>query len=251
MTLLSVNHLKKEYKSKRSSQKVEALRDIDFQVEEGEFIAIMGESGSGKSTLLNCIATLDRPTAGQIQIQGRDLAAFKDKDLASFRREHLGFVFQEFNLLDTLSVKDNIYLPLVLSKKTQGKEEKLAKLAIRLGIENLLDKYPYELSGGQQQRVAIARALITNPEILLCDEPTGALDSKNASEILNLFDACHQNGQTILMVTHSPLSASHAKRVLFIKDGMVFHQIYRGDKSEQEMLVAINDAMTNLLGGQS
>ncbi|MBS9336603.1 ABC transporter ATP-binding protein [Fructobacillus papyrifericola] len=251
MTLLSVNHLKKEYKSKRSIQKVQALKDVDFQVNEGEFIAIMGESGSGKSTLLNCIATLDKPTAGHILLKEDDLANLKNKDLAAFRRDHLGFVFQDFNLLDTLTVKDNIYLPLVLAKNTKGKEEKLAVLSKQLGISDLLDKYPYELSGGQQQRVAIGRALITKPELLLCDEPTGALDSKNAADILNLFDSCHQNGQTILMVTHSSLSASHAGRVLFIKDGRVFHQLYRGDKSEQEMLLAINDAMTNLLGGQS
>ncbi|MBS9336913.1 ABC transporter ATP-binding protein [Fructobacillus parabroussonetiae] len=251
MTQLNVTHLKKQYKSKRSSQKVLALKDVDFQVEDGEFIAIMGESGSGKSTLLNCIATLDKPTAGHILLNGEDLANLKDKDLAAFRRDHIGFVFQNFNLLDTLTVKDNIYLPLVLSKNTTEKEEKLANLAKQLGIEELLEKYPYELSGGQQQRVAIGRALITKPELLLCDEPTGALDSKNAADILNLFGDCHQAGQTILMVTHSSLSASHAGRVLFIKDGVVFHQIYRGEKSEQEMLVAINDAMTNLLGGQS
>ncbi|WP_274457798.1 ABC transporter ATP-binding protein [Fructobacillus sp. CRL 2054] len=251
MTILSVNHLKKEYKSKRSTQKVQALKDVDFKVDEGEFIAIMGESGSGKSTLLNCIATLDKPTAGHIFLKDEELASLKDKDLAAYRRDHLGFVFQDFNLLDTLSVKDNIYLPLVLAKKTKGKEEKLATLAKQLGIEDLLNKYPYELSGGQQQRVAIGRALITKPELLLCDEPTGALDSKNAADILNLFDECHENGQTILMVTHSSFSASHAGRVLFIKDGTVFHQLYRGEKTEQEMLVAINDAMTNLLGGQS
>ncbi|CAK1234753.1 ABC transporter ATP-binding protein [Fructobacillus fructosus] len=251
MPLLTVDHLKKEYKSKRSSQKVLALKDVDFQVEEGEFIAIMGESGSGKSTLLNCIATLDKPTAGHILLKDADLSQLKDKDLAAFRRDHLGFVFQNFNLLDTLTVQDNIYLPLVLAKNTKGKEKKLLTLAQQLGIADLLHKYPYELSGGQQQRVAIGRALITKPELLLCDEPTGALDSKNAEDILKLFSDCHENGQTILMVTHSSLSASHAGRVLFIKDGTVFHQLYRGDKSDQEMLVAINDAMTNLLGGQA
>ncbi|MCO0832095.1 ABC transporter ATP-binding protein [Fructobacillus sp. W13] len=251
MNLLTVKHLKKEYKSKRSSQKVEALKDIDFQVEEGEFTTIMGESGSGKSTLLNCIATLDKPTAGQIFLRDKNLGAMKDKNLAAFRRDYLGFVFQNFNLLDTLSVRDNIYLPLVLAKNTAGKKEKLDTLAYQLGLTDLLNKYPYELSGGQQQRVAIGRALITQPDILLCDEPTGSLDSKNAADILNLFSRCHENGQTILMVTHSSLSASHANRVLFVKDGIIFHQLYRGDKSEQEMLIAINDAMTNLLGGQA
>lgn len=249
MALLSVEHLKKEYRSKSKNNTVVALSDVSFEVEKGEFIAIMGESGSGKSTLLNCIATLDLPTDGNISLNNQSLTKLSEKKLAAYRRDHLGFVFQDFNLLDTMSVADNIYLPLVLSKNTKGKEQKLDILATQLGIQDLLNKYPYELSGGQKQRVAIGRALITNPDILLGDEPTGALDSKNSAEILSLFEEYNQRQQTILMVTHSALAASHAKRILFIKDGKVFHQIYRGNRTEQEMLVTINNAMTNLLGG--
>ncbi|CAK8054366.1 ABC transporter ATP-binding protein [Eupransor demetentiae] len=251
MPLLKVEHLQKEYRSRLSANKVQALKDVNFEVEPGEFIAIMGESGSGKSTLLNCLATIDKPSAGQIFLNDKNLTKLKDREVAQYRRDHLGFVFQDFNLLNTLSVADNIYLPLVLAKDTKGKEAKLAPLAKALGIEDLLDKYPYELSGGQQQRVAIGRALITKPELLLGDEPTGALDSKNAAEIMDLFDQSNQAGQTILMVTHSSLTASHARRVLFIKDGTVFHQIYRGEQNETEFLLSINDAMTNLLGGLS
>ncbi|GMA69076.1 ABC transporter ATP-binding protein [Leuconostoc litchii] len=249
MTLLKVEHLRKEYRSRIKNNTVTALSDVNFEVEEGEFIAIMGESGSGKSTLLNCIATLDNPTAGMISLNDQDLTKLSDKLLARYRRDHLGFVFQDFNLLDTMSITDNIYLPLILAKNTIGKENKLNHLSKQLGIESLLNKYPYELSGGQKQRVAIARALITNPDILLADEPTGALDSKNSSEILSIFSQYNEQRQTILMVTHSSLAASHAQRVLFIKDGKVFHQVYRGNKTEQEMLLTINDAMTNLLGG--
>lgn len=249
MTLLSVGHLKKEYRSKIKNNTVVALADVSFDVEKGEFIAIMGESGSGKSTLLNCIATLDKPTSGNIALNNQNLTQLSEKKLAAFRRDHLGFVFQDFNLLDTMSVADNIYLPLVLAKNTKGKEQKLNSLATQLGIQDLLNKYPYELSGGQKQRVAIGRALVTNPDILLGDEPTGALDSKNSAEILSLFEKYNQQQQTILMVTHSALAASHARRVLFIKDGKVFHQIYRGNRTDQEMLLTINDAMTNILGG--
>lgn len=249
MTLLKVEHLKKEYRGKFKNNTVTAVADVNFEVEAGEFIAIMGESGSGKSTLLNCIATLDKPTTGTIMLNDEDLTNLSDKALASYRRDHLGFVFQDFNLLDTMSVRDNIYLPLVLAKRTKDKSEKLHRLAEQLGIQDLLNKYPFELSGGQMQRVAIGRALITNPDILLGDEPTGALDSKNAAEILSLFRKYNESNQTILMVTHSALAASCAKRVLFIKDGMVFHQIYRGNRNDQEMLITINDATTNLFGG--
>lgn len=249
MAILKVAHLKKEYRSKIKNNTVSALTDINFEVEQGEFIAIMGESGSGKSTLLNCIATIDKPTSGNILLHDQNLTTLSDKSLAAYRRDHLGFVFQDFNLLDTMSVSDNIYLPLILAKNTKNKEQKLQKLAEQLGIQDLLNKYPNELSGGQKQRVAIGRALITNPDILLSDEPTGALDSKNAAEILSLFAQYNQRNQTILMVTHSALAASHAQRVLFIKDGSVFHQIYRGDRNEQEMLITISDTMTNLLGG--
>lgn len=249
MTLLKVENLKKEYQSKFKNNTVVALADVSFEVEKGEFIAIMGESGSGKSTLLNCIATLDQPTAGTISLNNQNFKLLSDKQLAAFRRDHLGFVFQDFNLLDTMSVADNIYLPLILAKNTNNKEQKLSNLAKQLGLQDLLNKYPYELSGGQKQRVAIGRALITNPEILLADEPTGALDSKNSADILSIFEQYNQQNQTILMVTHSALAASHAQRVLFIKDGKVFHQTYRGNKTEQEMLLTISDAMTNLLGG--
>ncbi|MCC7668002.1 MAG: ABC transporter ATP-binding protein [Leuconostoc pseudomesenteroides] len=249
MTLLKVEHLKKEYRGKFKNNTVTALADVNFEVEAGEFIAIMGESGSGKSTLLNCIATLDKPTTGKIMLNNEDLTTLSDKALASYRRDHLGFVFQDFNLLDTMSVRDNIYLPLVLANRTKNKAEKLHRLSEQLGIQDLLNKYPFELSGGQMQRVAIGRALITNPDILLGDEPTGALDSKNAAEILSLFRKYNESNQTILMVTHSALAASCAKRVLFIKDGMVFHQIYRGNRNDQEMLITINDATTNLFGG--
>ena len=249
MTLLKVEHLKKEYRGKFKNNTVTALADVNFEVEAGEFIAIMGESGSGKSTLLNCIATLDKPTTGTIMLNNEDLTTLSDKALARYRRDHLGFVFQDFNLLDTMSVRDNIYLPLVLANRTKNKAEKLHRLSEQLGIQDLLNKYPFELSGGQMQRVAIGRALITNPDILLGDEPTGALDSKNAAEILSLFRKYNESNQTILMVTHSALAASCAKRVLFIKDGMVFHQIYRGNRNDQEMLITINDATTNLFGG--
>ncbi|WP_367366315.1 ABC transporter ATP-binding protein [Leuconostoc pseudomesenteroides] len=249
MTLLKVEHLKKEYRGKFKNNTVTALADVNFEVEAGEFIAIMGESGSGKSTLLNCIATLDKPTTGTIMLNDEDLTNLSDKALASYRRDHLGFVFQDFNLLDTMSVRDNIYLPLILANRTKNKAEKLHQLSEQLGIQDLLNKYPFELSGGQMQRVAIGRALITNPDILLGDEPTGALDSKNAAEILSLFRKYNESNQTILMVTHSALAASCAKRVLFIKDGMVFHQIYRGNRNNQEMLITITDATTNLFGG--
>lgn len=249
MTLLKVEHLKKEYRGKFKNNTVTALADVNFEVEAGEFIAIMGESGSGKSTLLNCIATLDKPTTGTIMLNDEDLTKLSDKALASYRRDHLGFVFQDFNLLDTMFVRDNIYLPLILANRTKNKAEKLHQLSEQLGIQDLLNKYPFELSGGQMQRVAIGRALITNPDILLGDEPTGALDSKNAAEILSLFRKYNESNQTILMVTHSALAASCAKRVLFIKDGMVFHQIYRGNRNDQEMLITINDATMNLFGG--
>ncbi|WEV54456.1 ABC transporter ATP-binding protein [Leuconostocaceae bacterium ESL0723] len=251
MTLLQVEHLKKEYRTRNTRETVLALRDINFTVEPGEFVAIMGESGSGKSTLLNCLATLDRPTAGQVTLNGDSLNTLSDQKAAAYRRDHLGFVFQDFNLLDTLNVADNIYLPLVLAKNTKGKEDKLTDLTNRLGLKALLAKYPYELSGGQKQRVAIARALITQPDLILADEPTGALDSKNAAEIMRILADCHQRQQTILMVTHSAVTASRAQRVLFVKDGKIFHQLYRGDRDGEEMFAAINDAMVNLWGGLS
>ncbi|MEE1304056.1 MAG: ABC transporter ATP-binding protein [Agathobacter sp.] len=250
MSLLKVNNLKKIYTTRLGGTKVEALRDVNFEVEEGEYVAIMGESGSGKTTLLNILATVDKATAGQVLLNGEDLTTIKDKNLAQFRREHLGFVFQDFNLLDSFSLEDNIYLPLVLAGENhKGMPEKLNKIAPLLGIQGILKKYPYEVSGGQKQRVAVARALITNPEIILADEPTGALDSKSSKDLLKIFENIHNSGQTILMVTHSVKAAAHAGRVLFIKDGEIYHQIYRGNMTNDEMYRKINDTLTVLLAG--
>ncbi len=250
MTVLDVQHIQKIYTSRFGLNKVEALRDVNFTVEEGEYVAIMGESGSGKTTLLNILAALDRPTTGKVMLKGESLSEIKDQNLAAFRRNHLGFVFQDFHLLDTLSLRDNIFLPLVLSgEKHQEMERHIEPIARRLGIEELLNKYPYEVSGGQKQRCAVARALITNPELILADEPTGALDSKASKQLLDIFSDVHDSGQTILMVTHSTKAACRASRVLFIKDGEVFHQIYKGNKTNQEMYREISDAMTALTTG--
>lgn len=248
MALLTVNNLKKIYTTKLGGNKVEALRDVNFSVEEGEYVAIMGESGSGKTTLLNILASLDKATSGQVLLGGKDLSAIKAKELCAFRREHLGFVFQDFNLLDTLSLKDNIFLPMVLSGKSYPEmEKKLAKLAEKLSLSDILEKYPYEVSGGQKQRAAACRALITEPDIILADEPTGALDSGASGRLLRLFEEINKEGQTILMVTHSIKAASHAERVLFIKDGCIFHQIYRGGRSKDDMYKMISDTLTILL----
>lgn len=250
MSILDVSGLKKVYTTRFGGGHVEALRNVSFQVEEGEYVAIMGESGSGKTTLLNILAALDRPTAGRVLLQGKDLAAIKEKDVAAFRRDNLGFVFQDFNLLDTFSLEDNIYLPLVLAGRPYGEmRRKLKPIAEQLGITDLLAKYPYEVSGGQKQRAAVARALITSPKLILADEPTGALDSKATDELLRLFGTINQTGQTILMVTHSVKAASHAGRVLFIKDGEVFHQIYRGDSDNEQLYQKISDTLTMLATG--
>ena len=251
MSLLHVEGLKKVYTTRFGGQQVEALRDVNFEVEEGEYVAIMGESGSGKTTLLNILAALDRPTAGSVLLDGKDLAGVRESDMAAFRRDHLGFVFQEFNLLDTFSIKDNICLPLVLAGKSwREMEQRLLPLTQRLGIDQLLAKYPYEVSGGQKQRTAVARALITEPRILLADEPTGALDSRATDELLDLFGQINAAGQTILMVTHSVRAASRAGRVLFIKDGRVFHQIYRGEATSEQLYQKISDTLTMLQGGE-
>ena len=251
MSLLHVEGLKKVYTTRFGGQQVEALRDVNFGVEEGEYVAIMGESGSGKTTLLNILAALDRPTAGSVLLDGKDLAGVRESDMAAFRRDHLGFVFQEFNLLDTFSLKDNICLPLVLAGKSwREMEQRLLPLTQRLGIDRLLAKYPYEVSGGQKQRAAVARALITEPRILLADEPTGALDSRATDELLDLFGQINAAGQTILMVTHSVRAASRAGRVLFIKDGRVFHQIYRGEATSEQLYQKISDTLTMLQGGE-
>lgn len=245
MALLEVNNIKKTYVQRFGGNKVEALKNVSFSADAGEFIAIMGESGSGKTTLLNILAALDKPTAGSVILDGRDLTQIRDSEMSAFRRDNLGFVFQEFNLLDTFSVRDNILLPLVLrGMKHQDMEEKLIPVAQSLGIAMLLTKFPYEISGGQKQRTAVARAIITDPKILLADEPTGALDSKASDELLKLFGGINAQGQTILMVTHSVKAASHARRVLFIRDGMVFHQIYRGGDTSDQMYRKISDALT-------
>ncbi len=250
MSMLEVSGLKKIYQTRFGGNKVEALRNVNFTVEEGEFVAIMGESGSGKTTLLNILAALDKPTAGRVILDGADVSAIRESQVASFRRDNLGFVFQDFNLLDTFSIEDNIYLPLVLQgKKYEEMKEKLTPIARRLGLRELLRKYPYEVSGGQKQRAAVARAIITGPKIILADEPTGALDSKSSDELLELFKEINAGGQTILMVTHSVKAASSASRVLFIKDGEVFHQIYRGEDSEQALYQKISQTLTILATG--
>jgi putative ABC transport system ATP-binding protein len=252
MELLTVKNLKKIYTTRFGGNQVEALSNISFSVEEGEYVAIMGESGSGKTTLLNILASLDKPTSGEILLKEKNIVSMKENQLAAFRREHLGFVFQDFNLLDTLSLEDNIFLPLVLSGKGyKDMRNRLNAIAQNLGINQLLRKFPYEVSGGQKQRVAVARAIITNPEIILADEPTGALDSKSTGQLLNIFSEINKNGQTILMVTHSTRAASHAKRVLFIKDGEIFHQIYKGGASNEEMYEKISHTLTLLATGGS
>ena len=250
MALLNVNDLKKVYTTRLGGARVTALSGVSFTVEEGEFVAIMGESGSGKTTLLNILAGLDKPTSGQVFLNMRDIVSLNEKEISAFRRDHLGFVFQDFNLLDTFSLRDNIYLPLVLAGKPYREmEARLEPIAQRLGITDLLEKYPYEVSGGQKQRAAIARALITRPQLILADEPTGALDSRAAEELLRLFAAINQDGQTILMVTHSVKAASSARRVLFIKDGIVFHQLYRGNLTNEQMYQKIADTLTVLTTG--
>ena len=250
MSLLEVSGVKKTYKARRGGNSVEALKNVNFTVEKGEYVAIMGESGSGKTTLLNILAALDKATAGTVILDGMNLTTIKDAAIAKFRRDNLGYVFQDFNLLDTFTLEDNIYLPLDLAgKKHAEMKERLDKLAPSLGIADLLKKYPYEVSGGQKQRAAVARALITNPRIILADEPTGALDSKSSDELLSLFKKVNQMGQTLLMVTHSTKAASNASRVLFIKDGIIFHQIYKGEATDQQMYQKISDTLTLLAQG--
>ena len=250
MSILEAVNVKKIYKNRIGSAQVEALSNINFSVEAGEFVAIMGESGSGKTTLLNILAALDTPTSGEIYLEDKNFSNIKEKERAAFRRNNLGFVFQDFNLLDTFTLEDNILLPLVLSGTPyKTMQQKLHPLAVSLGIDALLKKFPYEVSGGQKQRTAVARALITNPKLLLADEPTGALDSKASVKLLNQFEKINQDGQTIVMVTHSVQAACHASRVLFIKDGIVFHQIYKGNSTKDEMFQKINDALTSMLSG--
>ena len=236
MAMLQVECLKKIYTTRFGGNQVQALSDVSFSVETGEYVAIMGESGSGKTTLLNILAALDQPTSGKVFLDGKDLTMVKEREIAAFRRDNLGFVFQDFNLLDTFSLKDNIFLPLVLAGKSPKEMElRLNPIAEQLGITHLLEKYPYEVSGGQKQRAAVARALISKPKLILADEPTGALDSKSTDGLLDVFSAIHATGQTILMVTHSTKAASRADRILFIKDGVLFHQIYRGGCTTEQL----------------
>ena len=250
MTILDVQHVQKIYTTRFGGNRVQALSDVSFKVERGEYVAVMGESGSGKTTLLNILAALDRPTSGDVVLNGRSLNSIREKEVAAFRRDNLGFVFQDFNLLDTFSLRDNIYLPLVLAGRGVGEmEAALTPVAKLLGIEGLLDKYPYEVSGGQKQRAAVARALITAPQLVLADEPTGALDSRATDHLLELFSQVNRQGQTIVMVTHSVKAASHASRVLFIRDGALFHQIYRGESSNEALYQKISDTLTLLATG--
>lgn len=250
MAMLQVECLKKIYTTRFGGNQVQALSDVSFSVETGEYVAIMGESGSGKTTLLNILAALDQPTSGKVFLDGKDLTMVKEREIAAFRRDNLGFVFQDFNLLDTFSLKDNIFLPLVLAGKSPKEMElRLNPIAEQLGITHLLEKYPYEVSGGQKQRAAVARALISKPKLILADEPTGALDSKSTDGLLDVFSAIHATGQTILMVTHSTKAESRADRILFIKDGVLFHQIYRGGCTNEQLYQKISDTLTMLATG--
>ncbi len=252
MAILEVRNLKKIYTTRFGGNQVQALSNLNFSVEEGEYVAIMGESGSGKTTLLNILAALDRPTGGEVILNGKNIVTIREKEISEFRRDNLGFVFQDFNLLDNFSLKDNILLPLVLGGVAPREmEPEIMPIAKKLGITALLEKFPYEVSGGQKQRAAVARALITRPQLILADEPTGALDSKATDGLLDLFNAINAEGQTILMVTHSTKAASHAKRVLFIKDGEVFHQLYRGNMSNEELYAKISDTLTVLTTGRA
>lgn len=250
MAFLEVSCLKKIYTTRFGGSQVQALSNVYFSAEQGEYAAIMGESGSGKTTLLNILAALDKPTSGRVVLDGMDLGQIKDKEITTFRRENLGCVFQDFNLLDTFNLKDNILLPLVLGRRSiQEMMDSLLPIAQKLGIRDILEKYPYEVSGGQKQRAAVARALITNPKLILADEPTGALDSRSAGDLLDLLEEINRDGQTILMVTHSARAASRAGRVLFIKDGEVYHQIYRGNSTNEQMYRKISDTLTLLATG--
>ena len=250
MSILEVAGLRKVYTTRFGGNKVEALRDVNFIVEDGEYVAVMGESGSGKTTLLNILAALDKPTAGRVVLDGQELGHVPESKIAAFRRDNLGFVFQEFNLLDTFTLEDNIFLPLVLAGvSVQEMRSRLGPVAEQLGIQELLKKYPYEVSGGQKQRAAVARAIITNPKLVLADEPTGALDSRSTDELLRVFGKINETGRTIVMVTHSVKAASHASRVLFIRDGEIFHQLYRGEQRNEQFYQKISDTLTMLATG--
>lgn len=245
MALLEAKNIRKVYATRFGGNQVQALTDVSFTVDEGEYVAIMGESGSGKTTLLNILAALDRPTSGTVLLDGKDISAIRENQLAAFRRDQLGFVFQDFNLLDTFSLKDNILLPLVLQGMNwREMEANLLPIANQLRIANLLEKYPYEVSRGQKQRAAVCRALITHPRLILADEPTGALDSRATDALLDVFQQINLTGQTLLMVTHSLKAASRAGRILFIRDGQVYHQLYRGEMTNEQFYEKISDALT-------
>ena len=245
MTILDVQGLRKVYTTRFGGAKVEALKNVTFTVETGEYVAIMGESGSGKTTLLNILAALDKPTGGTVLLGGKNLSEIPEETAAAFRRGNLGFVFQDFSLLDTFSLEDNICLPLVLAGRSRAEMRgRLAPLASELGIAELLKKYPYEVSGGQKQRAAVARALITRPQILLADEPTGALDSRSTDELLRLFAQINRAGQTVVMVTHSVRAASCAQRVLFLRDGEVSLELKRGADTDARFYQRIADTLT-------
>lgn len=250
MTILEISNLKKIYTTRFGGNQVQALSNVTFSVEQGEYVAIMGESGSGKTTLLNIIASLDKPTSGNVLLNGESMLSIKEREISAFRRDNLGFVFQDFNLLDTFSIQDNIFLPLVLAGKSYTEmNNRLLPIAKKLGISDILAKFPYEVSGGQKQRAAVARALITKPQLILADEPTGALDSRATDELLKLFNEINDDGQTILIVTHSVKAASRAKRVLFIKDGEVFHQLYKAAMTDEEMYQKISDTLITIATG--
>ena len=248
MEVLKVKNIEKYYGSRSNLTK--AIDDISFSIQEGEFVGIMGASGSGKTTLLNVISTIDRVTAGHIFVNDEDITKLKGNSLNKFRREKLGFIFQDFNLLDTLTAYENIALALSIQKvKPKEIEKKVVDVAKKLEIENILDKYPYQISGGQKQRVASARAIITNPKLILADEPTGALDSKSARKLLESFESLNKEYRaTILMVTHDAFTASYADRILFIKDGKIFNELVKGDDSRKDFFDKIIDVVT-LLGG--
>lgn len=248
--LLDVKHVKKVYTTRFGGNSVTALKDVTFSVDEGEYVAVMGESGSGKTTLLNILAALDKPTEGEVILNEENIVEIPERSMAAFRRSQLGFVFQDFNLLDTFSLKDNIFLPLVLSgMKYKEMNKRLQPIAEELGIADLLEKFPYEISGGQKQRVAIARAIITSARLILADEPTGALDSKSTDDLLDVFNRINRQGHTIIMVTHSVQAAAHAGRVMFIKDGRVFHELKRCGCSNEEMYQRITKAQTAVAVG--
>ncbi len=251
-TILTVRHLEREYRKRGTDHVVAALRGVNFEMQRGEFVVVMGESGSGKSTLLNIIATLDRPTGGELFYAGQNIHKKSDAELAKYRRHNIGFVFQDYNLLDQFSIADNVRLPMVLEGIDEKEMERRLDHYLRaLNIQEHQNKLPYELSGGEQQRVAIARALVMQPELLLADEPTGALDSRNSERLMTLFAKLNEAGQTILFVTHSIKSAAYGRRILFLRDGRICYELYRGKHSISEFREKIADAMTLVEKGEN